>query len=834
MRKRTGGGIVIAALVLISFGSVAPEPSGGSIVINEVAWAGADRAATAEWIELFNTTPEPIDLEGWFLVSSDGAPDIRLHGMIPPHISGDPTAGFFLLERGDDGSVPGIAADLVYEGALADSGETLFLCDSDGNLVDTANAPSDEATDISPWPAGIDAQGVPSYASMERLDYRLPDAPDNWSSWSGKLPSEETDGAIHGTPKEENSCFNISPTPAFDLRPQYPAPGTTVEFDASESFDPNDRITSYRWDFGDEASASGQTTSHTYLLPGVYRVTLTVIDDKGGESELSQSIRVKATSPLVADFSVVVLPPHRVPRAGSAVRFQDESSNVGGQIISRGWWFGDGATASEASILHTYDRLGVYDVYLRVYNDQGEEAVQTRSVTIASRLPIALFTGSPELPDVNGPVRFDASESYDQDGRIETYRWDFDGDGTYEVETSDPIIEHTFLVGGDYDVALTVVDSHGDRSTAFAKSIHVNRPPTSAFQLSTLESEELAPICFIDMSYDQDGAITGRLWDFGDGTTAEDVNPEHAFEDDGTFAVSLTVTDDNGARHTTTAEVVIANLLPIAQLVTEVSTLPTGEAFRLDASRSTDPSPGGSITQYEWDLDGDGVFDEITTSPTLLRAFGDDGTCRILVRVTDDDDAVALSDPLSITVTNRPPRVSGITWTPTAPTDDAKVHFSATASDPDGEITQWFWDLGYKTVVTGSSPVAEFPDDGRHTVLLTVQDDDGARSDPFSVEVIVENAPPVAEFVVAARNGRCVVFDAHGSYDPSPTGEILHVAWDFGDGTSCPGAPDGCGGGDRWAPGHCYSEPGTYSVALVVIDEQGALARSMKSILIAE
>lgn len=834
MRHRAGGAIVIAALVLISFGSVAPEPSAGPIIINEVAWAGADRAATAEWIELFNASPEPIDLEGWCLVSSDGAPDIRLRGMIPPHISGDPTAGFFLLERDNDGSVPGIAADLVYRGALTDSGETLFLCDPDGNLVDTANAPSDQASEIPPWPAGIDAQGVPSYASMERLDYRLHDTPDNWSSWSGELPSEPTDRPIHGTPKGENSCFNISPTPAFDLRPRYPAPGTPVEFDASKSFDPNDRITSYRWDFGDRTSASEQTANHTYVLSGVYRVTLTVTDDKGGKSELSRSILVQTASLLVADFSVVALPPHRVPRAGSPVRFQDESSDVGGQIISWDWGFGDGATASEAAILHTYERPGVYDVYLRVYNDQGEEALQTRSMTIASRLPIALFTRIPELPDVDSPVRFDASESHDPDGQIEIYRWDFDGDGTHEVEASDPIIEHTFPVGGDYDVGLSVVDSCGDRSITSVESIHVNRPPIAVFQLSAFESEELAPIRFIDLSYDQDGAITSRLWDFGDGTTVEDADPEHAFEDNGTFAVSLTVTDDNGAQHTTTAEVVIANLLPIAQLVAEVSTLPTGEAFRLDASCSTDPSPSGSITQYEWDLDGDGAFDETTTSPTLSHAYNDDCRREIQIRVTDDDGAVALSDPLTVDVTNRPPRIDRITWTPEAPTDDVEVHFSATANDLDGEITQWFWNLGSETVVTESNPAAEFPDDGRYTVLLTVQDDDGACSDPFSVEVIVENAPPVAEFAVAALDGRCVVSDARGSYDPSPTGEILHVAWDFGDGTSCPGAPDGCGGGDRWAPGHCYSEAGTYSVTLVVIDEQGALGRSVKTILIAE
>ena len=831
MRHFAGGLISVVIVVLVSVGAVAPVSLGGPIFINEVAWAGASWEPTAEWIELFNALSEPVDLEGWRLVSSDSSPDIDLRGTIPPHISGDPTTGFFLLERGSDGSVPEIAADLIYRGALTDRGETLYLYDPRGNLADTANAP---AVAPSPWPAGTDAHGVPSYASMERLDYRLVDAPGTWANSTVDPRVGSVERPIRGTPRGENSTYNIPPTPSFELTPRYPLPGAPIEFDASESFDENDSIASHRWDFGDGTEGSGPTVSHTYMLSGEYRVTLTVTDEKGGESDLSQSILVQAASPPVADFSVVTLPPHRVPRAGNPVRFQDESSDVGGQIVSWDWWFGDGATAGTAAILHTYDRAGVYDVYLRVYDDQGESAIQTRSITIASRLPMAVFTRTPERPNVGEPVRFDASESYDPDGRIDIYRWNFDGDGTYEQETSEPIIELVFPTGGDYDVRLSVVDDTGDGSSPFVQPIHVNRPPIAEFQLSDFESEELAPIRFADMSYDQDGVITGRMWDFGDGTTAEEANPEHAFEDDGSFAVSLTVTDDNGAQHTTTAEVVIANLHPIAQLVTEMSTLSTGEAFRLDASGSIDPSPSGSIARYEWDLDGDGTFDETTTSPTLSHAYDDDGTHEVLVRVTDDDGAVALSDPLSVRSTNRPPQIDRIAWTPEAPTDDMEVHFSATVSDPDGEITQWFWDLGNETVVTASSPAAEFSDDGRYTILLTVQDDDGARSDPFSVEVIVENAPPVARFAVATLDGRCVVFDARGSYDPSPTGEILHVAWDFGDGTSCPGAPDGCGGGDRWAPGHCYSEPGTYNVTLVVIDEQGALARSVKTILIAE
>jgi len=829
MRQRIGGAISIAAIVLASIGAAAPPDPLGPIVINEVAWAGADWDPTAEWIELMNATTEPIELDGWRLVSSDGSPSIALRGTIPPRVGGDPATGFFLLERIDDDSVPGIAADQIYRGALTDRGETLYLYDPNGNLADSANDPLPEP---SAWPAGTDGRGAPPYASMERVDYRLVDGPENWASSSGERSAEGR--AIRGTPRAENSVFNIPPTPSFEMDPRHPLPGARIEFDASGSFDENDRIASYRWDFGDGTEAEGATVGHTYALSGEYPVVLTVIDEKGGRSELSRLVRVQATSPPVADFSLVALPPDRLPRVGSPIRFQDESSDVDGEIASREWWLGDGTTAEDAVVLHTYDRPGEYLITLRVSDDQGERAIQTRSVTIASRVPIAAFTRSVERPNVEESVRFDASASHDPDGEVAVYRWDFDGDGTYEQETTDPIVEHAFASGGDYDVGLVVVDSNGDASSPFVDPICVNRPPTAEFQLSAFESDELVPIRFADLSYDEDGVITCWTWDFGDGTTADAVDPEHAFREDGTYAVSLTVTDDNGAQHTTTAEILISNLPPVARLSIAESIRPTGKPFRFDASASIDPSPEGSIVDYAWDLDGDGEYDRTTTVPTLCHAYPDDGAYEVRVRLTDDDGAVAVSDPVSVDVTNRPPRVTRIAWTPTAPTDADEVLLAVTADDADGEIVDWFWDFADGVSVTGSGPTVRFPDDGRYTVVLTVEDDDGARSDPFSVEVIVENAPPVAEFVTATIEGRCLTFDARASFDRSPTGEILHVAWDFGDGASCPGLPGSCGAGGRWSPSHCYSEPGTYTVILVVIDEQGALARSEKTILIRE
>jgi len=60
-------------------------------------------------------------------------------------------------------------------------------------------------------------------------------------------------------------------------------------------------------------------------------------------------------------------------------------------------------------------------------------------------------------------------------------------------------------------------------------------------------------------SHDPDGSITGYFWDFGDGINATGVTTEHAYADDGVYAVTLTVTDNDGATASTTATKTVGN-----------------------------------------------------------------------------------------------------------------------------------------------------------------------------------------------------------------------------------------------------------------------------------
>jgi len=99
------------------------------VIINEVAWMGGVSSSADEWIELKNNTDLEIDLTNWILKAVDGSPFIALTGKIPGQ-------GYYLLERTDDTTVPEIAADQIFTGALGDEGENLQLLDNDGNPID--------------------------------------------------------------------------------------------------------------------------------------------------------------------------------------------------------------------------------------------------------------------------------------------------------------------------------------------------------------------------------------------------------------------------------------------------------------------------------------------------------------------------------------------------------------------------------------------------------------------------------------------------------------------------------------------------------------------------
>ncbi len=137
---------------------------------------------------------------------------------------------------------------------------------------------------------------------------------------------------------------------------------------------------------------------------------------------------------------------------------------------------------------------------------------------------------------------------------IQYREWDF-GDGTTS-SIEDPT--HTFAEEGEYSVNLTIRDSNGKFAThsikimVYSSDHDLSYPPKSSFTTDRTEGPSPLIIQFTDTSSDNDGTITSWGWDFDDGSTSDQQNPSHTFEEAGTYNVELIVTDNNGFSDSTT------------------------------------------------------------------------------------------------------------------------------------------------------------------------------------------------------------------------------------------------------------------------------------------
>jgi len=271
-----------------------------TVVINEVAWMGTVTSTNDEWVELYNNTAQDVDINNWTLVSTtDDKFSILLSGKILAQ-------GFFLLERKvSNNSLAPILADQTYPYAnvLHNDGEYLELKDATGRPIDVVNG--------FPWPAGKTGVGT-----MERI------SPESADSWQASATPEGTPKAQNSTPiqtadeqptetpgETESTTLTSTSTPtSSDHFPEANAgpdiialANQEINFDASQSSDPDGDSLAYRWNFGDGTTADKPTINHSYQYPGTYIAVLEVNDGQNSSSD-QLTVTVYSNSILISEF----------------------------------------------------------------------------------------------------------------------------------------------------------------------------------------------------------------------------------------------------------------------------------------------------------------------------------------------------------------------------------------------------------------------------------------------------------------------------------------------------------------------------------------------------
>jgi PKD repeat protein len=258
------------------------------------------------------------------------------------------------------------------------------------------------------------------------------------------------------------------------------------------------------------------------------------------------------------------------------------------------------------------------------------------STTITVKLEIVLIPPVAKITDnattvlTDEVIRFNASTSYDPDGYIVKYFWDF-GDGT---NSSDVIVDHQYTDDETYTVTLTVTDNDDLTSSDTAAKIIENRPPVALFTQSVEDVKTSKSTRFdASSSYDPDGTIESYFWNFGDETNATGVEVMHSYEDDGSYTVTLTVTDDDGTTNSKNITKTVLNRPPIASFTENETEVDVGKVIHFSASESYDPD--GHIVKYFWDF-GDGTNE---TGMIIDHTYNKTGNYTVTLTVTDDDGA---------------------------------------------------------------------------------------------------------------------------------------------------------------------------------------------------
>jgi PKD repeat protein/C1A family cysteine protease len=198
------------------------------------------------------------------------------------------------------------------------------------------------------------------------------------------------------------NSFNQPPVPSLKATPVSGISPLTVAFDASASTDPDGSVAAYAWKFGDGATGTGAAVSHTYSttsITQVFSASLTVTDDKGASA--TSSINITVNNPNIAPVASFTVTPLSGNSPLSVSFDASASCDPDGSIAGYSWNFGDGTSASGATVTHVYTTGSASQVFtarLTVTDNRGTTAAASANITVIN-------------PNINAPSKLAAKYS---------------------------------------------------------------------------------------------------------------------------------------------------------------------------------------------------------------------------------------------------------------------------------------------------------------------------------------------------------------------------------------------------------------------------------------
>lgn len=533
------------------------------------------------------------------------------------------------------------------------------------------------------------------------------------------------------------------------------------------------------WNFGDGTTSTAISPTKTYTSSGTFSVQLITYSGDCRDTIVKEiMILDNAVAGFTADKLGACVTPFEV-------NFSNTSTNASTYL----WDFGDGNMSNEENPSHTYTTAGKFTVKLIVKNANGCMDTLIRKEYINIGEPTIFFN----FPKMGcAPFTHTFVAAITPANIVKDYLWAF-GDGNTSTEVSPT---HIYNNPGRYTIKLTITTTDGCTITKqISNGILVGEPPQVSFTANNREVCANDKVLFSDAS---SGTVNEWLWEFGDGTTSSQSNPEHYYGDTGYYSVKLTAINDG-----CTSELLIPNFIhvkgPIANFATALDCNNIGQVTFTDWSK---------IPQtWAWDF-GDG---NTSTEKNPVHTYLSTGKYTVTLKVENATTGCFNTTIKTIGIIKEK---ADFTVSKSQSCKNIPITFTAINSNP-GNISLYTWNFGNGIIrtTTSSSYTYTYPKSGIFNVSLKITDINGC-TDTITKPLAVTINGPTAVFRSASQIlclGNSVNF-IDSSYSDN-TFKIVQWEWTWGDNLK-----DTLSGGPFQ---HTYNKFGNYTVSLKVTDENG-------------
>lgn len=541
--------------------------------------------------------------------------------------------------------------------------------------------------------------------------------------------------------------------------------------------------TSWSWSFGDGNTSTQQNPAHTYGLPGMYTVTLTVRNDTC-EHTFQRVVQIVSE---LANFSAT----DTVICKGTPVTFN--TINITPQNISQFVWdFGDGRiTTGGNSIVHTYRTAGKFNVQLIITDRNGCRDTLLKPLYIEVHGPTASFTTVNPAVCTNATVNFNDASVSDGLHPIQQWIWNY-GDGVRDTLTAPPF-QHTYANAGVFTVTLKVVDSKGCVDSMVRNGTVIISKPLPRFISADTTSCMGKPIRFINQSNSNTPSVYN--WQFGDGNTSAVTNPVHNYVAEGFYTITLQVTDRYGCVDTFSRQqyIKIQNPRAIFAVSDSVATCPPLVVTFTNQSQN--------MNSWSWDF-GDNTG-SLSNSPVHFYTYP--GRYRAKLRITSPGGCI---DSAFQNIVVRGPEGT-FTYDNIGGCVPVTVNFRGSTKDN----ALFTWDFGDGTVVETSDSIISHTYNrlGNYIPKMILTDPQGCRvpnPGPDTIKVFGVIAKFVTSKQLLCDSGLVNFTDSSQANEP-----ITAYRWSFGDGTTSA----------LRNPSHFYTSTGNYPIQLIVTSQRGCM-----------